>query len=409
MVSAVSAVGAKVSAPVARVASRRVSQRAESSVVARASDASDDAGSVAAGVVGRREALSAVTASLATLSAASPAFAGLLDGIDLGNAVAGDVKEKRAVNLPQLQIEPISREEGAPLTNGGEKGRAQQQYLKYIEPIINENVDLPFGEYMRLALHDAGTFQVVGKKNGANGSIRFELDRPENADCKEAFASIEKIKKKIDATVNQPISYADIIAIVPHFAARIQFAKDYYEVMGEDDPNYEFLFVGTNPYLGAKVRIGRKDADGPDPEGLIPGADATSEDLVAWFKRMGLGPNQLCMFAPYLYKGDAEKGLKLAEEDGTNRAVLDQYASQRKLGARAPGPAVTIIKKFKDMTDNCIPGGNPYVGGDRDPNYVEYAYIRGGGEIPRVTTFGAFPGSSDLGSSKFAQKVRGDR
>lgn len=409
MVSAVSAVGAKVSAPVARVASRRVSKRAESSVVARASDASDDAGSVAAGVVGRREALSAVTASLATLSAASPAFAGLLDGIDLGNAVAGDVKEKRAVNLPQLQIEPISREEGAPLTNGGEKGRAQQQYLKYIEPIINENVDLPFGEYMRLALHDAGTFQVVGKKNGANGSIRFELDRPENADCKEAFASIEKIKKKIDATVNQPISYADIIAIVPHFAARIQFAKDYYEVMGEDDPNYEFLFVGTNPYLGAKVRIGRKDADGPDPEGLIPGADATSEDLVAWFKRMGLGPNQLCMFAPYLYKGDAEKGLKLAEEDGTNRAVLDQYASQRKLGARAPGPAVTIIKKFKDMTDNCIPGGNPYVGGDRDPPYVEYARIRGGGEIPRVTTFGAFPGSADLGSSKFAQKVRGDR
>lgn len=408
MVSAVSAVGAKVSAPVARVASRRVSKRAESSVVARASDASDDAGSVAAGVVGRREALSAVTASLATLSAASPAFAGLLDGIDLGNAVAGDVKEKRAVNLPQLQIEPISREEGAPLTNGGEKGRAQQQYLKYIEPIINENVDLPFGEYMRLALHDAGTFQVVGKKNGANGSIRFELDRPENADCKEAFASIEKIKKKIDATVNQPISYADIIAIVPHFAARIQFAKDYYEVMGEDDPNFEFLFIGTNPYLGAKMRIGRKDADGPDPEGLVPGADASTEDLVAWFKRMGLGPNQLVMFAPFMYE-DPAKGLDLAVQDGTNASVANQYDSQRKLGKRAPGPAVTIIKKLKDMTDICIPGGATYIGGNRDPDYVEYAYIRGGGEIPRVTTFGAFPGSSDLGSSKFAQKVRGDR
>jgi L-ascorbate peroxidase len=141
----------------------------------------------------------------------------------------------------------------------------------------------------------------------------------------------------------------------------------------------------------------------------VPGADATGDDLVAWFKRMGLGPNQLCMLAPYLYKGDEQKGLDLAAQDGTNRAVLDQYASQRKLGKRAPGPAVTIIKKFKDMTDNCIPGGNPYVGGDRDPPYVEYAYIRGGGEIPRVTTFGAFPGSSDLGSSKFAQKVRGDR
>ena len=110
------------------------------------------------------------------------------------------------------------------------------------------------------------------------------------------------------------------------------------------------------------MRIGRRDADAADPAGLVPGADATPEDLVQWFKRMGLGPNQLCMFAPYLYKGDEAKGVDLAAQDGTNRAVLDQYASQRKLGKRAPGPAVTIIKKFKDMTDNCIPGGNPYVG-----------------------------------------------
>ena len=407
MASAASTIGSQVAAPLRRVVSKRVSKRA-GAVVARAQKGEGD---VSAPVVGRREALTAVTAGVASLAAASPAMAGLLDGIELPAPAAQDneLMAKRTVNLPKLEVDPISREEGAPLTNGGEKGRAQQQYLKFIEPIINENIDLPFGEYMRLALHDAGTYKVVGKKNGANGSIRFELDRPENADCKEAFESIERIKKKIDAVVNQPISYADLIAIVPHFAARIQFEKDYYEVMGEDDPNYEFLFVGTNPYLGAKVRIGRKDADGPDPEGLVPGADATSEELIAWFKRMGLGPNQLCMFAPYLYKGDEQKGLDLAAEDGVNRAVLDQYASQRKLGKRAPGPAVTIIKKFKDMTDNCIPGGNPYVGGDRDPPYVEYARIRGGGEIPRVTTFGAFPGSADLGSSKFAQKVRGDR
>ena len=212
---------------------------------------------------------------------------------------------KRTVNLPKLEVDPISREEGAPLTNGGEKGRAQQQYLKFIEPIINENIDLPFGEYMRLALHDAGTYKVVGKKNGANGSIRFELDRPENADCKEAFESIERIKKKIDAVVNQPISYADIIAIVPHFAARIQFEKDYYEVMGEDDPNYEFLFVGTNPYLGAKVRIGRRaqlrrhrahdvvlpgaaDADGvPDERAR---RDAAGEDQLGAHQEEGRRP-----------------------------------------------------------------------------------------------------------------------
>ena len=107
--------------------------------------------------------------------------------------------------------------------------------------------------------------------------------------------------------------------------------------MGEDDPNYEFLFIGTNPYLGAKMRIGRKDADGPDPEGLVPGEDASTEDLVAWFKRMGLGPNQLVMFAPYMYE-DPAKGLDLAVQDGTNASVANQYESQRKLGKRAPGP-----------------------------------------------------------------------
>ena len=159
----------------------------------------------------------------------------------------------------------------------------------------------------------------------------------------------------------------------------------------------------------AAVRIGRRDMESADPEGMIPGTDATTAELDAWFKRMGLGPNQLCMFAPFLYAGDEQKGIDAVSDNGINRAVLDQYASQRKGGARAPGPSVSIIKNFKTLTDNCIPGGNPYVGGDRDPPYVEYGFISGGGEIPRTTTFGAFPGSSDLGSSKFAQKVRGDR
>ena len=401
--AAASAIGAK-AAPLQRVSSS-AKRSARSATVVRAQKNADEVASSSA-PVSRREALSAGAALVGTLASASPAFAGLFDGIELP---AAQPREKRVVDLPKLEIEPVGREEGYPLANGGEKTRAQQQYIKFIEPIIAENIDLPFQDYMRLALHDAGTYNVVGKTNGANGSIRFELDRPENKDVREAFKSIEKIKNAVDAKVTQPISWADVIAITPHFAARQQFAKDYYEVMGEDDPNYEFLFVGTNPYLGAKMKIGRRDAEVADPEGSIPGPDATCDDLDKWFKRMGLGPNQLCMFAPYLFAGDEQKGVDIVSENVINKAVLDQYASQRKGGKRAPGPAVTIIKNFKALTDNCLPGGNPYVGGDRNPPYVEYAYIRGGGEIPRVTTFGAYPGSADLGSSKFAQKVRGDR
>ena len=135
------------------------------------------------------------------------------------------------MNLPELQIEFISPRGGIPLANGGEKGRAQQQYLKFIEPIIVANIDLPYSEYMRLRSTTRAPTRWW-ERRAPNGSIRFENSTLENAICKKAFASIEKIKKAVDATVNQPISYADLIAIVPHFAARIQFAKDYYEVMG---------------------------------------------------------------------------------------------------------------------------------------------------------------------------------
>eukprot|EP00227_Mantoniella_beaufortii_P009985 CAMPEP_0197582362 /NCGR_PEP_ID=MMETSP1326-20131121/5589_1 /TAXON_ID=1155430 /ORGANISM="Genus nov. species nov., Strain RCC2288" /LENGTH=420 /DNA_ID=CAMNT_0043146429 /DNA_START=28 /DNA_END=1290 /DNA_ORIENTATION=- len=415
---AASAIGANVGVAFQRntsVAKRSSSakQSATRGVVVRAQK-SDDASSTAAdaAVVSRRQALYVAGVFAGSLASAAPALAGFLDDLELPKLPAGGaVKEKRVINLPPMIVTPVPREEGFPLANGGDKGRAQQQYLKFIEPIIVANADLPFEDYMRLALHDAGTFNVVGKTNGANGSIRFELDRPENKDCIAAFKSVEKIKAAIDAKVTQPISYADAIAIIPHYAARIVFAREYFEVMGPDDPNFEFLFIGTNPYLGAKIRIGRKDTDAADPAGLIPGEDATCDQLVAWFKRMGLGPNQLSMFAPYLYAGNPQKGLDIVSQDGTNAGVLEQYVMQRKLGKRAPGPAVTIIKKLKDVTDLCIPGGaltsvNP---AQRDPPYVEYAYIRGGGEIPRVTTFGAYPGSSDRGSSKFAQKVRGDR
>ena len=38
---------------------------------------------------------------------------------------------------------------------------------------------------LRLAFHDAGTFDVSGRDGGANGSVAFELDRPENKVLKE--------------------------------------------------------------------------------------------------------------------------------------------------------------------------------------------------------------------------------
>ncbi len=37
---------------------------------------------------------------------------------------------------------------------------------------------------LRLVFHDAGTFAAASGDGGANGSLRFELDRPENRGLK---------------------------------------------------------------------------------------------------------------------------------------------------------------------------------------------------------------------------------
>lgn len=355
--------------------------------------------------VGRRAAMARLSAAVALASGG----AGVARA-DVGDYLANLLVEKppppkREIMLPELIIEPYSREDGCRATSGASKAKAQIEFAQFIAPIIEDNIDLTFGEYFRLALADFGTFSVVGKKNGLNGSVRFELDRPENKGLKKAFASIEKIKKAVDAKTDQPVSYADLIALVPHFAARVQFKKDYIEEVGSDK-DYEFLFIGTNPFLGAKVRVGRLDAATADPEGLIPLDGGNAEDFLAWFRRMGLGPNELAALAPYLYE-DPQKGIDIVRQDGTCSRLLDVYETQRILGKRAPGPAVTIIKNLKQATDNCITGGAMSIApAVLDPPYVSYAFIRGGGELPRVGAYPAVPGSFETGGSLLAIQLR---
>lgn len=42
---------------------------------------------------------------------------------------------------------------------------------------------------LRLVFHDAGTFAAASGDGGANGSLRFELDRPENRGLKVIILS----------------------------------------------------------------------------------------------------------------------------------------------------------------------------------------------------------------------------
>ncbi len=395
---------ANVSAKASRTSGRSGRQTRVTSVVARARGEATDV-DARADEVNRRRAMLAIFGGASALSAGAESARADVGGYFSNLLVEKPPPPKREILLPDLEVTPLTREEGYRGTTGANKSKAQIEFAQYIAPIIEENVELDFGSYFRLALADLGSYFVVGKKNGLNGSVRFELDRPENAGLRPAFQSIEKIKKAVDAKTTQPITYADLIAIVPHFAARKQFRADYVAEMGTDK-DYEFLFIGTNPFLGAKIRIGRRDVETADPEGLIPLANANGEDLLTWFRRMGLGPNELAALAPYLYE-DPQKGIDIVGQNGTCSRLLEVYETQRILGKRAPGPAVTIIKNLKQLTDQCITGGPLSVApAQLDPLYVDYAFIKGGGEIPRVSATAAYPNSIYDSGSKLAMQLR---
>ncbi|GJD11482.1 L-ascorbate peroxidase 3, peroxisomal [Galdieria sulphuraria] len=117
---------------------------------------------------------------------------------------------------------------------------------------------------VRLAWHDAGTYDAQTGTGGVNGSIRFEpeLKHGANNGLKIAFDLLEPIKKEYP-----DIGYADLFQLASVTA--IEFAKG---------PKIPF-------------RMGRKDATGPDScpeEGRLPNAEDHLSQLRRTFHRMGL-------------------------------------------------------------------------------------------------------------------------
>ncbi|XP_010526808.1 PREDICTED: L-ascorbate peroxidase 5, peroxisomal isoform X2 [Tarenaya hassleriana] len=118
---------------------------------------------------------------------------------------------------------------------------------------------------LRLAWHDAGTYDAKNKTGGPNGSIRFEeeLKRPPNKGLEKAVQFCEEVKAK-----HPRITYADLYQLAGVVAV---------EVTG--GPAIEF-----NP--------GRKDADSPD-EGELPDPNQGASHLRTVFSRMGLSDKDI--------------------------------------------------------------------------------------------------------------------
>ena len=123
-IAATSAIGVKANA-LTRV-SKRVTNAKPAVVCSAANKSVDDdvaaVGSHTNDAVTRRQALAVGAAVTATLGASTPALADLFDDVAEGALTlgGGDVKEKRAINLPKLQIEPVSQESDVGAATGME-------------------------------------------------------------------------------------------------------------------------------------------------------------------------------------------------------------------------------------------------------------------------------------------------
>ncbi|XP_031102372.1 putative L-ascorbate peroxidase 6 [Ipomoea triloba] len=120
---------------------------------------------------------------------------------------------------------------------------------------------------LRLVFHDAGTFEMEKKTGGMNGSIVYELDRPENKGLKKSVKILEKAKSQLDGV--QPVSWADIIAVA----------------------GAEAVSLCGGPKI--PIQLGRIDSLVPDPEGKLPEESLDASAMKQCFQRKGFSTQEL--------------------------------------------------------------------------------------------------------------------
>ncbi|XP_069144008.1 putative L-ascorbate peroxidase 6 isoform X1 [Solanum lycopersicum] len=120
---------------------------------------------------------------------------------------------------------------------------------------------------LRLVFHDAGTFEIDEKTGGMNGSIVYELDRPENKGLKKSLKILDKAKSQIDLV--QSVSWADIIALA----------------------GAEAVSLCGGPSI--PIQLGRIDSMVQDPEGKLPEESLDAISLKQCFERKGFSTQEL--------------------------------------------------------------------------------------------------------------------
>lgn len=212
---------------------------------------------------------------------------------------------------------------------------------------------LPYERFLRVAFHDVATYDRAAKTGGLNGSIRFELDRPENKALVPAFELLAECKKAVDAKLNceAGISWSDLIAT----AAKSTTKNGWNDLLAtkaskdlDDAGRAAWVNTYGNPFF--PPRLCRTDAAEADASGLVPVMGTSSvADFKAAAARWGLTPRELVLLHE-MFGGDAPEATLefLAQDDELKPFVEATIKAQREFSRSSyEVPASdTIVKLF---------------------------------------------------------------
>ncbi|XP_015085858.1 putative L-ascorbate peroxidase 6 isoform X2 [Solanum pennellii] len=146
---------------------------------------------------------------------------------------------------------------------------------------------------LRLVFHDAGTFEIDEKTGGMNGSIVYELDRPENKGLKKSLKILDKAKSQIDLV--KSVSWADIIALAGAEAVSLCGGPSIPIQLGRiDSISFSFkLMAFIHLSTRCQKLTMRKPLMVQDPEGKLPEESLDAISLKQCFERKGFSTQEL--------------------------------------------------------------------------------------------------------------------
>lgn len=156
---------------------------------------------------------------------------------------------------------------------------------------------------LRLVFHDAGTFNITKNTGGMNGSILYELGRPENSGLDRSIKLLDTVKASLDSSL-QAVSWADLIAVA----------------------GAEAVAICGGPKI--PIKLGRLDAVTPDPEGELPAETLNASSLKSSFLRKGFTTSELVVLSGAHTLGSKGFGNPLVFDNSYFKVLLQKPWTQ---------------------------------------------------------------------------------